>query len=1035
MANSRTQLPTTSSGSFHGSHDSGSRGLTNASINDLGRVEETEASMEFLPPINFDEFHSSLTTNDLKLKEYPMSGLSSNIHASALSQAYYDDMASNNQWADDNVNESAGKKPHSLLRRLSNASRHASKPQERALPAAARSRPPQSRSRPQDPSQLSARSENSSRTPRKSVGPGLIVNTAAAWENRQADTLGQGLDDVNTRPMRSASIERKDRRRSEAPGLGLSNATGRPNKNGPNRKSLWVSSRSRSPLVSLNTQSLTPDYNDLSVDRSLPSPGMGSGNKSLIPPTSSGRRQSVIAPYVSGLGARTISPTDARRLKRLSLLPGPPPLPQSPTTPQQPKSAEHRSTTHSPASSSFGKSLTPLSALETPDGSGKSLVSRPSLSSNSSVNSVRALSSASQPRLSQVLSSSRIPTPKPKPIQTLLESSDNDGDEQRDEEEVPPVPAIPKAYESPKDLISQRSSEAMAGRYHDYKSQSFLKEPVLSPTAVLKSGERVDEVDENTNSGSMGKKYRRGLTTIKGADSDAPAVIQPGVRKSLQPLRLPPLNLLPLGTPTATRVSSFRTPTTELEQRELTPPQGRRFVKTPSTPMTASKATFFPRSFGDEPAAQKAGRMRSSSSQFTLRSDPMSLYNTPATAMMTPISTPIIAERQAATTPFASTSLPKDEAGTEEFHETEEVLSPQSATIADAANLFGGFRVESGRCKDNLKSSATWSSTEPEVPTTGTSLRRKLSLSWRRGSSSKASSRNGQRLEDESHTHQKQTEMPPPRLPASATINGRSGMSPGHSAYQPAQTSRRRKSSLLLNSHTPLSERFTNRIQQDSQNGNPPPYRDLASSSERIGASSNGRKVLLRKDLAGASKGRPVEISVDHEDLMADEDMKRLALKRRDFETAAKELDELRAKTKPKEKGSAYQALQMVNLNIYERGEIIEYKEIYFCGTRGAKKYIGDLNASQANFGYDDERGDYNIVLGDHLSYRYEVLDVLGKGSFGQVVRCIDHKTGGLVAIKIIRNKKRFHQQALVEVNILKLLREWVSNDAAFIVR
>src|SRR6185312_4400256 len=57
--------------------------------------------------------------------------------------------------------------------------------------------------------------------------------------------------------------------------------------------------------------------------------------------------------------------------------------------------------------------------------------------------------------------------------------------------------------------------------------------------------------------------------------------------------------------------------------------------------------------------------------------------------------------------------------------------------------------------------------------------------------------------------------------------------------------------------------------------------------------------------------------------------------------------------------------------------------------------------------------------------YRYEIIDVLGKGSFGQVVRCIDHKLGVLVAVKIIRNKKRFHQQALGEVNILKKLKEW----------
>jgi dual specificity tyrosine-phosphorylation-regulated kinase 2/3/4 len=159
--------------------------------------------------------------------------------------------------------------------------------------------------------------------------------------------------------------------------------------------------------------------------------------------------------------------------------------------------------------------------------------------------------------------------------------------------------------------------------------------------------------------------------------------------------------------------------------------------------------------------------------------------------------------------------------------------------------------------------------------------------------------------------------------------------------------------------------------------------------------------------------------------LAADEEMRRLASKRKDFETAARKLDELRRKAGPKERVSPAQALKMANLNIFERGEIIDFKDIYFCGTQNAKKHVGDLNAQAANFGYDDDRGDYNIVIGDHLAYRYEVLDVLGKGSFGQVVRCIDHKTGALVAVKIIRNKKRFHQQALIEVNLLQKLKEW----------
>ncbi|KAF5014586.1 hypothetical protein F66182_14376, partial [Fusarium sp. NRRL 66182] len=99
-----------------------------------------------------------------------------------------------------------------------------------------------------------------------------------------------------------------------------------------------------------------------------------------------------------------------------------------------------------------------------------------------------------------------------------------------------------------------------------------------------------------------------------------------------------------------------------------------------------------------------------------------------------------------------------------------------------------------------------------------------------------------------------------------------------------------------------------------------------------------------------------------------------------------------------------------------------------------AKKHVGDLKSQATNFGYDDDRGDYQIVIGDHLAYRYEVVDVLGKGSFGQVVRCVDHKAGQLVAVKIIRNKKRFHQQALVEVNILQKLKEWDPNKKHSVV-
>ncbi|KAJ1735956.1 serine/threonine protein kinase, CMGC, dual-specificity [Coemansia biformis] len=107
-----------------------------------------------------------------------------------------------------------------------------------------------------------------------------------------------------------------------------------------------------------------------------------------------------------------------------------------------------------------------------------------------------------------------------------------------------------------------------------------------------------------------------------------------------------------------------------------------------------------------------------------------------------------------------------------------------------------------------------------------------------------------------------------------------------------------------------------------------------------------------------------------------------------------------------------------------ERIEILDYPHVYYVGN--AKTRMTTRNG----FAFDDERGDYIIHLHDHMLYRYELLEVLGKGSFGQVLRARDHKTGDVVAIKIIRNRKRFHHQAQVEVKLLECLRRWDPSGA-----
>ncbi|KAK4532743.1 hypothetical protein CCYA_CCYA13G3600 [Cyanidiococcus yangmingshanensis] len=78
------------------------------------------------------------------------------------------------------------------------------------------------------------------------------------------------------------------------------------------------------------------------------------------------------------------------------------------------------------------------------------------------------------------------------------------------------------------------------------------------------------------------------------------------------------------------------------------------------------------------------------------------------------------------------------------------------------------------------------------------------------------------------------------------------------------------------------------------------------------------------------------------------------------------------------------------------------------------------------NEGYDNENHDYILRVHDCIRSPngdvYEVLDLLGVGTFGQVVKCIQVGRSQTVALKVVKNQEAYLRQALMEVYVLQML-------------
>lgn len=117
-------------------------------------------------------------------------------------------------------------------------------------------------------------------------------------------------------------------------------------------------------------------------------------------------------------------------------------------------------------------------------------------------------------------------------------------------------------------------------------------------------------------------------------------------------------------------------------------------------------------------------------------------------------------------------------------------------------------------------------------------------------------------------------------------------------------------------------------------------------------------------------------------------------------------------------------------LTPYEEIEILTVTEIWYIGIGAQKGKIG-----MKNHGFDDDNDDYRVIFRDHLAYRYEILNILGSGSFGVVVKVLDHKENKEFAVKIVKSGAKYNESAENEIEILMFMNGNDLNDEFGIVK
>lgn len=117
-------------------------------------------------------------------------------------------------------------------------------------------------------------------------------------------------------------------------------------------------------------------------------------------------------------------------------------------------------------------------------------------------------------------------------------------------------------------------------------------------------------------------------------------------------------------------------------------------------------------------------------------------------------------------------------------------------------------------------------------------------------------------------------------------------------------------------------------------------------------------------------------------------------------------------------------------LSVYltESFAMCQPQKFRYCKTSNPKRVLTKPSDPKYNNGCDNEDNDYilyvNDILGQEEGRKYVVLDLLGSGTFGQVVKCQNLANQSVVAVKVVKAKPAYLNQSLSEVKLLEFLNQ-----------